>query len=118
MRKASVTVINNLDASISQVSSTVQISQIFNASLQAIVTGLSSGSLQVQVSNDPPAIAMNEGTPKPVNWTDFGSPLAVSGAGTYLMPQFDLCYMYMQVVYTSNNGSAGTIMVNAAIAGV
>lgn len=63
------------------------------------------GTLKMQASNDEPA----DGS-APTNWADIPSAtVAVSGAGTVLIPKTDLCYQWVRFVYT--NSGTGTIMV-------
>jgi len=72
-------------------------------SCQITSTGSGAGTLQLQASNDP---IVNLST-TPQNWSNIGTPAVVSGAGAFMIPQFQICYTWVRAVYT-NTGS-GTI---------
>lgn len=77
-------------------------SQVVAGSVQVISTG-AVGTAKLQVSND---------KKNPSNWTDLsGATVSVSGAGAFLIPKVDLCYRYIQLVYTNSSGS-GNITAN------
>lgn len=92
----------NGDASGDLAGATVDINNHFNISAQAVVTGTSTGTLKMQVSND---------MVKPVvNWSDLPSAtVSIAGAGSYLIPKQDISYRWFQLVYTHTNAAAGTI---------
>lgn len=71
-------------------------------SLQVISTG-AVGTAKLQASNDKKS---------PSNWVDIPSAtVSVTGAGSFLIPKMDLCYRYIQVVYTNSSGT-GNITAN------
>lgn len=77
-------------------------SYIFAGSIQVISTG-AVGTAKVQVSND---------KKNPANWTDLsGATVSVTGAGSFIIPKFDVCYRFIQVVYT-NSSSTGNVTAN------
>lgn len=82
---------------------------LFYCSAQLIATGGAAGTFKLQASNDDP-----HGAPAqiaPTNWNDIPSAtVAVTGAGSYLIPKTELCYQWVRVVYT--NTGAGTIAAN------
>jgi hypothetical protein len=84
------------------------------ASIQAVVTGANSaGTLQLQGSNDfilggDNAAAVSQGT-GPTNWFNVGSSVSVSGAGAYDIPMTELCYEWLQVLYTSTVTGVQTV---------
>lgn len=101
-------VLKAADASQNQNSQVIDASQLFKGSAQAVVTGTAAGTLKVQVSNDNyiPAKA------PPTHWNDLsGSSVAIAGAGNYLIPQVDLCYQWLRLVFTNTSGT-GTITAN------
>ena len=77
---------------------------LFSCSAQVTATGSAAGTLKIQASND------DIPNGPPVNFSDIPSAtIAVSGAGTFLIPKTDLCYQYIRLVYT--NSGTGTISV-------
>jgi hypothetical protein len=73
------------------------------SSVQAVWTGTPTGTLKLQLSDDPTATA----------WTDFsGSATAVSGAADSFEWSFDNAVSFVRVVYTATSG-AGTLDVYA-----
>lgn len=74
-------------------------------SVQVTSTGSSAGTAKLQASNDNPVIGNGM---VPTHWTDIASAsVAVSGAGSVLIPITNLCYQWIRVVYT--NTGTGTI---------
>jgi hypothetical protein len=86
----------------------VDANQLLSISAQAIATGTIAGTLKMQVSND---LVTTPATP-PTNWTDVsGVSVAISGAGTALIPKTDLTYRWIRFVYTATSGT-GNLTVN------
>lgn len=83
---------------------------LFKASAQAVVAGSSpTGTLELQGSNDVSNGAIQGVAPfTPTNWTLIGSTVAVSAAGTFIVPATDICYEYIRLVWLKTSGS-GTI---------
>jgi hypothetical protein len=76
--------------------------QIIAGSVQVISTG-AVGTAKLQASND---------KKNPSNWTDIsGATVSVTGTGIFLIPKMDLCYRYIQLVYTNSSGT-GNITAN------
>lgn len=73
-------------------------------SAQAVVTGTSTGTLNIQVSND---------LIKPENWSNIATvgTVAIAGSGVYLIPKFDIAYRWVRPDFVSTNGESGTISV-------
>lgn len=87
-----------MDANV--VSAVIDFNQLIKMSAQVIVSGSGSvsGNLQLQVSND---ICTNQ-NPKtflPANWSNLGSPTALSGQGVSLVAQQDMCYRWLRASY-------------------
>lgn len=79
---------------------------LFECSAQITATGSAAGTLIIQASND---YVVASGA-VPVNWSAIPlATIAVSGAGSFLIPKIDLCYEYVRLVYT--NTGTGTISV-------
>lgn len=96
------------DASKDETGSAIDASHILAISAQAVTTGTSTGTLKFQASNDAPGVSGN-----PTNWTDIASQsVSIAGAGTYLIPKFDVSYQWLRVVFTHTNAAAGSITVN------
>lgn len=75
-------------------------------SAQITATSGAAGTLKLQASNDD----FPSNTTPPVNFSDIPSAsVAVTGAGSFLIPIQNLCYQYVRLVYT--NTGAGTISV-------
>jgi hypothetical protein len=74
-------------------------------SAQITSTGAGAGTLQLQGSNDYFVAAPFA----PVNWSNIGTSVSVSGAGVFLIPVFQICYQSIRAVYT--NTGTGTISV-------
>lgn len=78
---------------------------LFACSAQITATGSAGGTLKLQASNDNFATGA-----APTNFTDIsGATVTVTGAGAFLIPKLDICYQWIQVVYT--NTGTGTISV-------
>lgn len=93
---------------------TVDGSQTIAMSAQAVVTGTSTGTLNIQFSNDvsPPVDA--NGNQLPVNWSNIATigTVAIAGAGVYSIPKLDACYRWIRTQFVHTNAAAGTITVN------
>lgn len=111
MRSINSQILTGVDASVSGVSAAIAASQIFYISVQAVMTGTSSGTLKLQFSNDP--CEGQQPTASPTNWIDIPSAtVTLTGtAGAFGIAKTDLSYRFIRAVYTKNNGSAGTITV-------
>lgn len=99
-------VLNGVDASTNQTSGSIKASLTVLASVQAVVSGTAVGTLKLQASND---------ITNATNWSDVPSAsVAISGAGTYLIPKTELCHSFIRVVYTSTSG-VGTLSATLAV---
>ena len=82
---------------------------LWRVSVQAVFTGSSpTGTLQLQRSNDFSDSVSNPNSFTPINWSNIGSSVSVSGTGAYLIPETEICYEYVQLLWTASSG-AGTI---------
>jgi hypothetical protein len=90
-------------------SAAVKAINLFEVSGQAVVTTSTvTGYLTLQGSND---IQGSDGVSGiPTNWTDITSPLAITGAGAFLIPKTDLCYQNIRCSF--NNSGTGSFNVN------
>jgi len=115
MRQNTVVAINAADASVNELGIVIDSAFIISASAIAVSTGSSTGTINIQGSNDLPAgLAVTSlGHPIPVNWINITSLTATISAATIaIIPAFQVCYRWLRVSYVKNNGSAGTITVN------
>ena len=102
------------DASISHFGVVIPADFVLRISAQAIVTGSSTGTLNIQASNDIAPPVDSTGHAAPVNWNNIPTvgTVAIAGAGTYLIPSFDVAYKWIRASYVFTNAQAGTISVN------
>jgi hypothetical protein len=84
------------------------------ASVQAVVTGTSTGTLNVQFSNDLSPGVDSNGNPAPTNWSNIATvgTVSISGAGVYSIPVFQVGYQWLRLQFVHNNGASGTISAN------
>lgn len=111
MRNAIITPINAI-GSATRTSGTLDFRQIYRLSGQVVVGAgaNTAGSMQLQFSNDPDAIKKNPFAA--TNWTNFGTPVTVSGAATSpilfsTVPWTDLGFAWLRAVYTDSSSGTG-----------
>lgn len=111
MRQGTFLNIVAADASKDEVGAAVAAAQLFALSAQAVVTGTSSGTLNIQASNDISA---------PTNWSNIATigTVTISGAGVFLIPKLDICYNWIRASFVHNNAASGTISVNLQVLGM
>jgi hypothetical protein len=67
----------------------------------AVLTGAPVGALTIQASND-----FLQGNQLATNWATIpNTSVAVSAAGTYLLPKIDVCYTRVRIVWTPTSGT-------------
>lgn len=116
-------VIDATSTSISTSSTPIDASQVYSATVQGVVTGsASAGALKLQGSNDAP-YDMNSAVPvaspwAPTNWSDIASAtIAISGAGTIIIPVTSICHQWLRVVQTQTAAVVQTVTQVADVAG-
>lgn len=115
MRPIQTYAISAADASVDQVSAAIPAQFIVAISVHNTSTGLSTGTIKVQASNDAPGPVDTNGKAAPASWVDIASQtVAITAASQTLIPKFDTAYTWLRIVYTHNNGSAGTITAKVA----
>jgi hypothetical protein len=81
---------------------------LFQVSAQIAASAGAAGTMKLQASND-----VNENFVSqfaPANWSDIPSAsILVTGPGAFLIPNTEVCYQWIRVVYT--NTGTGTISV-------
>lgn len=125
MRQAAISIISDGDMSNSLESIGLDINQIFSWSIQAIWTGMPTGTLKVQISNDMVAVAASNSSPNGpnpaanvVNWSDYSNSsldiTSESGDWTWVaqLPP----YRWIRLVYESTSGS-GSLSATAFLKG-
>lgn len=117
MRQSLIQTLAAADASIDNNGTAIPAENLFSCSVQAVITGTSTGTLKLQFSND---IVDPINPPQaPAHWSDIPSAsVSVSGAGTVLIAKTDLCYQFIRAVYSKNNGASGSITVNIKVLGM
>lgn len=104
--------LNKADATVAtQTSGAIDASYWFSASVAAIAAGGTiTGTLKVQACNDPGFTQLNP-PGSAANWVDIASQtVSVTGAGVFLIPKFDVTYMWVRVVYTKTTSAAGALI--------
>lgn len=111
MRPINEQVLTAADASKDEASAPIRADQLFYMSVQAIMTGTSSGTLKLQFSNDPCEGSIGQKVPVPTNWSDIANAsVTITGtAGVFAIPKTELCYRFVRVMFAKNNGASGTV---------
>lgn len=108
-------------AAVDQLGSQIDAQFLIHASAQAVITGTSTGTLNLQGSNDPQgSLAVGStGQSVAVNWNNIsGATVAIAGAGSYIIPKVDVCYRWIRLSYVHNNAAAGTVIATLNTHGV
>jgi|ERR1700679_258063 len=102
------------DASVNQNGMVLPAYRVSAVSAQAVVVGTSTGTLNIEASNDVRPVLDSAGRPAPVNWSNIPTvgTIAIAGAGVYLIPSFNICYNYVRASFVADNAASGTINVN------
>lgn len=91
-------------------SAACNVSRMSRFSLQSISTNTATGTIQVQVSNDPPSEGSNAVVP--TNWTNLsGATITVTAASILILPEIQISHNWLQVTFTHTGGS-GNLTVN------
>lgn len=108
MRQLLDKVLSAADASADANGPAILAENLFNVSLQAVVTGTSTGTLKLQYSNDIVNPVIPTGTP--TNWSDVPSAtVSITGAGVFGIAKTDICYQFIRAIFVHTNGAAGTL---------
>lgn len=106
-------------SSSNRTSKIIDLRQIVSLSLQAVAgTGACSGTVQLQVSNDPCLTTFQNYTPS--NWSNLGSALTFAQtavASNQLIPKLDSSYVALRAVWNSVPGAVTTVVAVADVAG-
>jgi len=106
----------NADDSMSQTSSVIDANQLIAASF-AIYFGDSTaaGTVKIQASNDPTTqgYLANPANFSPTNWVDIPSATAsIASGGSALITINQMCYRWLQAVFTHSGGGSTKITIN------
>lgn len=114
MKDSNVISMNALDASVDHNGVAIFTGMMVAMSVQVVMTGTASGALKLQFSNDGAGPGLT-----PTSWSDITSAtVTLTGtAGVFSIQKNDLAYEWVRLVYTKNNGSAGTITARAKLTG-
>lgn len=98
--------------SANRTSAAIPLKNIYMYSIACIIAGTPTGTIKLQVSNDPETNDTNPGAnpqPTPVNWVDLAnSSQAVSATGeTFYNVQYT-AYNWVRMVYTDGSSGAST----------
>jgi len=96
-------------------SNAIDMSQIVKMSAQVVAgAGTVGGTLQLQVSNDyAPNNLFSDGIF--TNWSNLGSAVTVTTAGSTLIAQQDMCYRALRAVWTDTAAGTQTVLVHADV---
>lgn len=85
------------------------LNQIYKLSAQVVVgTGTATGTLKIQVSNDPVPVGYIFQDTGFVNWSDLMPEMAIDSSGAFLYAEMDMCYRALRFVYTNTDPGPGT----------
>jgi hypothetical protein len=116
VRPNNSTNISGADASVNQSGKTLPAENILYISAQAISTGSSTGTVNIQMSNDPSDTLEpdSNGQLQPVNWSNIPTvgTVTITAASVTIIPAFQICAKWVRASYVKNNAEAGTITVN------
>jgi hypothetical protein len=103
----------SVPANINQSSQAIWSDDILLYSFQLVATGTAAGTIQIQASDDK-AVGVPANQYQPTNWNNIGTAVAVSGAGSYLVPPpYEISYEYLRLVYTDTSGGTATGNISA-----
>lgn len=115
MKPSNSIIMSALANNTNQTSQIVWAFDIVRFSIQAVVTGTPTGTLQVWVSNDK-AVGFPANQFVPTNWVELGSDVSVAAAGVFMVPsstELEASYEYIKLVYTDGSGGAATGTISA-----
>ena len=93
-----------------------QLNQGFGYSIQAVITGIPTGTFSLQSSTDPNTGAANLTFSHPTNFNLIaGSSVNVTDSGIITWNVTDVMYNYVRVSYTDGSGGASTATMSGTI---
>lgn len=106
MRVLNDTILTSANSS-TTLGSSIVATNIVAFSIQAVATGTPTGTLKVQVSNDPLSVNSIDA---PTNWSDLsGATVNVTSSGSFLIPRVESSYQWIRAVYTDTGAGIQTI---------
>lgn len=116
MRSTTIQNALNVDGHIDANGAAIPAGQQFCFSAQIVVGGGTTGTLKVQYSNDVPNPVVTGWAP--TNWVDItGANSTVSGNGVTGIQKTEICAAWIRPVWTHNNGTTGSVVVNIQVMG-
>lgn len=117
MREVDNVILNAIDGSASSNSTAIDSSYMTKATIQAVMTGTSQGTVKIQASNDiQSTIQANSGAP--VNWTDIASStVTLTSATSALLAPIDICHGHIRLAYTATAAGNQTVTTVADVSG-
>lgn len=117
MRQALIPVFIEVDASGTVTSGAIPALNLLYLSAQLVAASTAEGTLKIQFSNDVVNPTLN--ITEPTNWSDIpDASVAITAPGVFAIPKIDLCYEYIQLIWTPAASDPGTISVNLKVIGV
>lgn len=113
MKSVNIPLLTAVSAATSTESDFIDISELQNCSLQAVIAGGSSpaGSVKFQVSNDKPLSDLAPFVPQ--NWFDLtNASVTFTEAAVKGTASISIAHSWLKAVWTQTGGSGGTLSVN------
>lgn len=116
MRVFNEQIATDLDLSADQVSTFVPLKSTFMYSIAANISGVPTGTLTLEASNDPETNDTQPSTNNPTNWAFItGSTFTVTAAGTSMWNVHDVAYNYVRVRYVDASSGSSTATMNIVV---
>jgi hypothetical protein len=116
MQTANQIIISNQTMNTTINSPAIPLPNIYGFAIQAVYTGVPTGTLKLQASVDAFKYANDAQPQVPVNWVDIAdSAFPVSSAGIYTWNYNGAFYTFVRLVYTDASGGASTAKLTATI---
>lgn len=97
----------------------IPLKNIFMYSIAAIIAGTPTGTIKLQVSNDPEtndSMPSNNSQPQPTHWIDLAnSSVAVSAAGETMWSVKDCSYNWVRVSYVDGSSGSSTATMSIVV---
>ncbi len=118
MRFVRFNLLSSTAATASATTAPFDLNQIIRMSAQVVVgAGTATGTVQLQVSNDPAPVGNIFPDNTFTNWSNLGSPASISASGATLVAEQEMCYRALRAVFTNTFANVVTITAVADVAG-
>lgn len=116
MKASNSVLVHNAVMNTTITSPAVNLFNIYGYSIQAVYTGVPTGTLKLQASVDPILLASDVQPQVPTNWTDVAdSDFSITSAGIYVWNVTGTFYTFVRLVYIDGSGGTSTAVMNANI---